>query len=115
MRFLFKILAITLLSLFIATEAQFVLFVFDNNSALLEDIELADLGGTESGEEEKADDSSEEVEKFFAAHQFDLYPELFLHRGQQFFYNMFIKANLHFEVISPPPQLLLLAAPLAIF
>lgn len=104
MRFLFKILSIALLSLLIATEAQFVLLVLANDKAPLENIELTELGETESSGEEKTDSSNEEVEKFFSAHQLVFNNASISIHDRHFVYKRSSKNNLHFEVISPPPQ-----------
>jgi molybdenum cofactor biosynthesis enzyme MoaA len=104
MRFLFKILSIALLSLLIATEAQFVLLVLVSDSTPLEGIELTELGETESGGEEKTDNSSEELEKFFSAHQMVFNNASVSTHDRHFVYKRSSKSNLHFEVISPPPQ-----------
>ncbi|WOK09729.1 hypothetical protein [Imperialibacter roseus] len=104
MKFLFKILSIALLSLLIATEAQVVLLVLANDSTPLEDIELTELGETESGGEEKNDNSGEEVEKFFSAHQLVFNNAPVSVHDRYFVYKRSSQKNLHFEVISPPPQ-----------
>lgn len=70
-----------------------------------EDAGANDYGEKETGSEERDDDSREEMEKFFAHWQQVEWSKPGGSITSDFVYKISIKANLHFEVIIPPPQL----------
>jgi len=103
MRLTLHLVSIALLVFIATSDVQPVLTSLSWLAA--EDAGAYDYGEKETGSEEREDDSREEIEKFFADSQQVECSHPASRIPNDFIYRISIKANLHFEVIIPPPQL----------
>lgn len=105
MKLTVRAISLLLLCFILASEGRVMLVsCLASHQVVIGDEGSAQTDAENEGEE-RAEDSNELKEKFFAQAQHSATELFFSLSNNAYFYNCSAKCNPHFEVISPPPQM----------